>query len=241
MRLICVLLLGWAVAGRAEPRQMIVATAPDWNSFQGSLRLFSKQGERWAAEGDFRPVLYGKKGMAWGKGLHPAQPGLQKKEGDARTPAGLFRIGMVLGNDETLPKGSKGWKYHRKTASTAWIDDPALPHYNDVVEVDLKSPPEWFSHQRMKIEDPVYHWLVLIEHNYGRGARPGLGSAIFFHTRRGEAVPTGGCTTMDRKDLEELIQWLDPRGRAVLAQMPREEYARRWKEWKLPPPELALP
>jgi L,D-peptidoglycan transpeptidase YkuD (ErfK/YbiS/YcfS/YnhG family) len=230
--------LGWA----GEVRQMVVATAPDNNSFQGTMRRFAKDARgAWLPASEFEPVLFGKKGLAWGLGLHASQPGLQKQEGDMRTPAGRFKIGLVLGNEPALPKGSQKWPYHQKTASTAWIDEADLPHYNDVVEVDLKSPPPWFDRQRMKIEDPIYHWLVLIEHNYGPEAKPGKGSAIFFHTRRGEKVPTGGCTTMERAKLEEMIRWLDPQKAPEFVVLSEADYRRLWNEWKLPEPKVAVP
>jgi L,D-peptidoglycan transpeptidase YkuD (ErfK/YbiS/YcfS/YnhG family) len=236
------LLCGLLLATTAEARQLIVAIAPDDNTFQGHLRLFRQSDDgAWRAESDFIPVLFGKKGLAWGRGLHAPQPGLQKKEGDMRTPAGRFKIGFVMGNEPTLPPGSQGWPYHHKTASTAWIDDGTLPHYNDVVEVDLKSPPAWFVSQRMKIEDPIYHWLVLIEHNYGPEAKPGYGSAIFFHSRRGETVPTGGCTTMERGQLVNLIRWLNPKEKPEFVVLSAANYQRLCREWKLPEPKVAVP
>ena len=50
--------------------QLLVATAPDWNSTTGELRMFERQrGGKWVAQGGAIPVLFGKSGLAWGTGL----------------------------------------------------------------------------------------------------------------------------------------------------------------------------
>ena len=49
------------------------------------------------AVGEPTPVTIGRAGSAWGLGLHPAQRGPQKREGDGRAPAGVFRIGTAFG------------------------------------------------------------------------------------------------------------------------------------------------
>ena len=43
------------------------------------------------------PITIGRAGAAWGIGLHPQQLGPRKKEGDGRSPAGVFRIGDTEG------------------------------------------------------------------------------------------------------------------------------------------------
>lgn len=234
-------LIGLGLGDLAAGRQLIVSTAPDWNSMRGSMRLFEERSGRWVPVSPFIPVLFGKNGLAWGRGLASgSQPPIFKQEGDGRAPAGLFRLGKVYTPDPALPSGSN-YPFHRLGERDAWVDDPKNPLYNrHVVIRDLSNPPHWFAKQQMKVGDFAYRWLVDIRHNRDEIV-PGAGSAIFFHIRRGENRPTHGCTTMAAEDLANMIRWLradrDPR----YALLPREEYLRVWRKWSLPPPETAIP
>ena len=69
------------------------------------------------------PVLFGKNGLAWGRGLAGQdESGLRKKERDGRAPAGVFRIGKIYTYDPALPAGAK-FPFHQVTKADAWIDD----------------------------------------------------------------------------------------------------------------------
>jgi L,D-peptidoglycan transpeptidase YkuD (ErfK/YbiS/YcfS/YnhG family) len=178
-------------------------------------------------------VLFGRNGLAWGIGVRAVDlPGPRKVERDKRAPAGLFEIGKVYGYAARLPEGAS-YPYHQVVEGDAWIDDPALPHYNQFVHVDPANPPPWYARQRMRLDDFAYRWLVEIRHNTDPPA-PGAGSAIFFHIRRGENKPTAGCTTMTRENLERMIRWLRAERRPHYALLPRGEYERLREKWGLP-------
>jgi hypothetical protein len=50
--------------------QLIVAIAPDWNSMRGELQRFERSAfGPWHRVGVSVPVLFGKNGLAWGRGL----------------------------------------------------------------------------------------------------------------------------------------------------------------------------
>ncbi|PTX94756.1 hypothetical protein DB346_22365 [Verrucomicrobia bacterium LW23] len=220
----------------ASGRQLVVAVAADNNTNNGILRMFTRTEKGWRADSEAIACLFGKNGMAWGRGLHAPQEGLQKQEKDGRTPAGRFKIGKCLGQEDALPKGAT-WPYQRVTERDAWVDDPTLPHYNQHVRLGAdEKAPAWFEKQRMKIGDFAYHWLLVIEHNTSNIV-PGAGSAIFFHIRRGETRPTAGCTTMARGNLERLLVWIRPAGRPEFVVLSKPDYLRLWKEWQLPDPE----
>jgi len=222
-----------------EVRQLIVSVAPDWSSRQGKLQRFEREPDgSWRKVGGAVPVLYGKQGLAWGRGVRGAdESGLQKREGDGRTPAGAFILGVIYGNDADLPKGAD-YPYHQVTALDAWPDDPTNPFYNRHVTIDATNPPAWFKSQRMRTGDPAYRWRVEIRHN-ANPVEPGAGSATFFHIRRGETRPTSGCTTMAEPDLRELVIWLRSAAKPHYVVLPRAEYKRLWKLWGLPAPEAS--
>jgi L,D-peptidoglycan transpeptidase YkuD (ErfK/YbiS/YcfS/YnhG family) len=222
-----------------DAKQMIVCLADTPASFEGTLQLFHRDAAGlWQPDAPPWPVLFGKGGLAWGRGLNPPQPGLQKAGGDHRNPAGLFKIGFVLGYAPQLPDGAKDWPYHQVTDRDAWIDDPALAGlgYNHLYTLPPGAPyPPWWEKEKLHLGDKAYQWLVLIEHNYDN-PDPGAGNEIFFHVRRGDHYRTAGCTTMKLEDLERLIKWLDPDSNAMLAELTRADYARFWRSWGLPPP-----
>lgn len=224
-----------------EATQMIVCLAPDASSSEGTLQLFHRDPSgQWQPDATPWAVLFGRGGLAWGRGLHPPQPGVQKMTGDRRNPAGLFRIGAVLGYASSLPSGAKGWPYHQVTDRDAWIDDPNLSGYNHLYTLAPGAPlPPWWEQEKMHLGDAAYQWLVVIEHNYDQ-VEPNAGNSIFFHVRRGEHYRTAGCTTMQLENLERLVKWLQPGSHAMVAELTRADYARVWNDWHLPPASMAL-
>ena len=222
-----------------DVRQLIVGIAPDWSSAQGTLQRFERDARgRWVKVGDSVPVLFGKRGLAWGRGaLEPgtALAGPTKREADGRSPAGAFALGLIYGNDAALPVGAD-YPFHQVTDRDAWPDDPANPCYNRHVEIDATKPPRWFAAQRMRTGDPAYRWRVEIRHNAEPDIEPGAGSATFFHIRRGPTRPTAGCTTMPEPALRDLVVWLRAAARPHYVLLPRAEYARLWQTWNLPDP-----
>lgn len=227
-----------------DAKQMVVCIAPEASSFEGTLQLFHRDDSgQWQAEGKPWPVMFGRGGLAWGRGLNPPQAGLQKTMGDHRNPAGLFKLGFVLGYAPKLPNGAKGWPYHQVTDLDAWIDDPKIPgvEYNHLYTLPAGAPlPVWWEKERLHLGDLAYQWMVLIEHNYDHPT-PEAGNLIFFHVRRGDHYRTAGCTTMKVDDLERVVKWLQPGSNAMLAELTKADYLRVWNDWHLPPPEKALP
>ncbi len=218
-------------------QQLIVAVAPDWNSFHGQAQLLERApGGEWSAVGPAFPVLFGKNGLAWGIGVAGQdERGLHKKEKDGRAPAGIFRLGKVYTYDPQLPPGAD-YPFHQVTDADIWSDDPRSPNYNKHVVIDPRDPPDNYSHEKMRPGDFAYHWLIEIRHN-ANPPIPGAGSAIFFHTRRGVNRATAGCTTMAREDLLHVIGWLRVKKNPCFVLLPNDVYRAKLKNWHLPAPE----
>jgi L,D-peptidoglycan transpeptidase YkuD (ErfK/YbiS/YcfS/YnhG family) len=224
----------------ANVGQLIISIAADWDASRGKLQCFERDtaadGGAWRAVSKPIAVLYGKSGLAWGRGvLGAVEAGRKKIEGVGRAPAGVFALGTIYGYDEKLPDGAD-YPFHRVTSADAWVEDPTLPEYNRHVVVDLRDPPPWFEKQKMRLGDPAYRWLVEIRHN-ADPALAGAGSAIIFHIRRGENRTTAGCTTMAENDLVTMIRWLRVEKHPHYVLLPWTEYERVWRAWKLPPPD----
>ena len=215
--------------------QLIVGIAPDWNSMHGHIHLFERSGNGdWSSVGQPFPVLFGKSGLAWGPGLAGQdETGLRKKERDGRAPAGVFRIGKIYTYDAQLPPGAD-YPFHQVTTADAWVDDVKHPDYNRFVTIDdPANPPPWFQKAKMRHNDFAYRWLVEIRHNSDPPI-PGVGSAIFFHIRRGVNRPTAGCTTMAEANLVRMITWLRAAQHPCYVLLPAKVYEDKEKTWGLP-------
>ena len=217
--------------------ELIVGIAPGWDSMQGHIQFFRREGAvDWQAASTQITVLFGKNGLAWGRGVEGTdEPGLHKQEHDGRAPAGVFKIGKIYTYDPALPEGAN-YPFHQVTTADAWVDDVKSPDYNRFVTIpDPQSPPPWFDKAKMRQGDFAYHWLVEIRHN-SDPPEAGAGSAIFFHIRRGETRPTSGCTTMAEPNLVKLIRWLRAADHPEYVLLPAGEYDKKWRAWGLPDP-----
>ncbi len=180
------------------------------------------------------PVLLGREGLAWGRGVFQPPPSGApvKREKDWRAPAGVFQIGALFGYAPAPPRGA-AWPYIQVGKWDAYVDDPANPFYNRHVRVRPEQVPPWFEKQRMRLGDAAYKWMLEIRHNQNPAA-PHAGSAIFFHVRRGPDRPSAGCTTMAVEHLEWLVSWLRAADSPHYVLLPRTEYLALRQAWRLP-------
>jgi L,D-peptidoglycan transpeptidase YkuD (ErfK/YbiS/YcfS/YnhG family) len=224
--------------------QAIVVTTPDWNTVQGQLQRFERAGvhARWHPVGPPIAIVVGRNGLGWGLGLaatdSPEVRGLGpvKKEGDIRSPAGIFALGTAFGYAAQPLDGLK-LAYLQLTPTVECVDDPTSTHYNRIVNrADVT--PDWKSSEHMRDAGEAYVWGVVVDHNATvPGASqpvPGSGSCVFLHIWSGDGRGTTGCTAMAEPNLETLMTWLDPARHPLLVQVPEPVYARLQHAWKLP-------
>jgi L,D-peptidoglycan transpeptidase YkuD (ErfK/YbiS/YcfS/YnhG family) len=243
-RLGLILLFSWwlhpvLAANRLESsvRQLIIGIAPGWNSMTGEMALLQKNGDSWTKATPPIKVLFGKNGLAWGRGeIVGLGGGPEKVERDNRAPAGVFKIGTIYTYDQNLPPGAD-YPFHTVTAADAWVDDLNNPDYNQHVVIDPRDPPPWYNKAKMRLGDFAYRWLIEIRHNSDPPV-PGYGSAIFFHIRRGPTRPSAGCTTMAEPDLVTLVKWLRAADQPHYICLPKAEYLAHWQAWGLPDPSV---
>jgi L,D-peptidoglycan transpeptidase YkuD (ErfK/YbiS/YcfS/YnhG family) len=217
-----------------QSRQCLVVVSRDWNAKTGVLRAFERKGPQsaWQMHGPTIPVVLGKKGMAWGRGLLDFKAATFKMEGDNKAPAGIFRLGPAFGY---APKSGARWiklPYVPLTKQTEGIDDPRSRYYNRLIDRSKVAKVDWRSSEQMLRHDTLYKWGVFVKHN--PAAQPGAGSCIFMHIWKNSAAATAGCTAMPEKDLINLLRWLDPAARPVLVQMPHREYGELQSNLALP-------
>jgi uncharacterized protein YijF (DUF1287 family)/L,D-peptidoglycan transpeptidase YkuD (ErfK/YbiS/YcfS/YnhG family) len=192
--------------------QVLLVTTPTWTSSGGELRRYQRTGGGWRQVGRTIDVRLGSKGLGRGRGLlEAALPGIPaaKREGDRRSPAGVFLLGTALGPQR---RGPGRWPWRQTDARDRFVDDPASPHYNTWQRLPTSGAPRWKSAEKLA----HYKLALLVRHNTDP-VKPGAGSAIFLHTPAGGA--SVGCTTMARRDLLAILRWLRPDATPVLVQV----------------------
>lgn len=135
-----------------------------------------------------------------------AAPGA-KREGDGRSPSGIFGISLAFGY---APTGETALPYRACTAADRWVDDPASPDYNRWVT----APHPARSAERMRREDGLYEFGLVVDYNRDPVV-PGAGSAIFVHVRGERAEGTAGCLALPRAEMVTLLRLLRPGAAAV--------------------------
>ncbi len=213
-----------------QTKQLVTALVDDWTSTHARLALWNRTPSGWQRVGDEWPAVIGKAGTAWGLGLSPAgREGPTKKEGDGRSPAGVFAFRSSYGYAEDAPKG---WKMaYEPSADLECIDDAASEHYTKIIDRKQVAS-DWESAEQMKRDDGAYEWVLDVGHN--PDAKPGAGSCIFLHVWSGPESTTVGCTAMDKPKLEALLAQLDPANQPLYVLLPRGEYAAVATAWGLP-------
>jgi L,D-peptidoglycan transpeptidase YkuD (ErfK/YbiS/YcfS/YnhG family) len=219
-----------------EARQLVLVTTSGWDADHGVLTAFELDHDQWRQVQPPTPVAVGRDGSAWGVGLHPQQlAGPIKKEGDGRSPAGVFRIGEAFGYaaSERTALSYKGMR-----ESDYCIDVSGSPLYNRIVDARavgqaaISGSTEPMRRDIHADGDIRYKLGFVIEHNT-QGA-PQAGSCIFAHLRRSPDEPTSGCTSMDESAMRTLLAWLRPERHPVFVLLPQPEYERVRSQWKLP-------
>jgi L,D-peptidoglycan transpeptidase YkuD (ErfK/YbiS/YcfS/YnhG family) len=216
--------------------QLVLVTTPGWDAPAGQLRRFERDGADWREVGEPVAVTIGRAGAAWGLGLNPPQAdGPQKREGDGRSPAGIYAIGEAFGYPERV---ETGLDYHGMRDSEWCVDVVGSPLYNrivdtrDVGEAAVKGSSEPMRRDIHVNGDQRYRIGFVIEHNV-QGKDRG-GSCIFAHVWKAPGNPTAGCTAMTDEDMQQLLRWLDKRRIPRFVLLPQAEYERLKTDWQLP-------
>lgn len=217
-----------------EHQQLLVVTTPGWNAYQGTLQRFEWTDNNWQPIGERIDIVVGKKGMGWGIGVEDftANEGPVKKEGDLKSPAGIFRLGAAFGYASATEVSWAKTPYIHVSTSTMCIEDRSSAYYNQIID-EKETQADWNSTDHMLRKDDLYEWGMFVEHN-SPDARPGSGSCIFLHVAEIDDDGTAGCTAMAKPLMLNVLQWVNARKKPLLAQMPEGEYERFRREYKLP-------
>lgn len=187
------------------------------------------------------PIVVGKNGLGWGIDIIPTDnvavrqsSDPVKREGDGKSPAGVFDLGTAFGYAAQPLSGLK-LPYLTLTPSIECVDDTRSKYYNRIVDRNAVTP-DWNSSEHMRNAGESYVWGIVVNHNGTVPADnhpplPAGGSCVFLHIWHSHDQGTAGCTAMTEPDLETLLLWLNPARNPLLVQMPGpilRRLARRW-------------
>jgi L,D-peptidoglycan transpeptidase YkuD (ErfK/YbiS/YcfS/YnhG family) len=122
-----------------------------------------------------------------------------KREGDGKSPLGVWTIRRVLYRPDKGERPQTGLPTRALERDDGWCDAPGDPAYNRAVKL-----PHPASAEQMWREDDVYDLVCVLAHNDDPPVSP-LGSAIFLHLAKPDFSPTGGCIALSRADMLELL------------------------------------
>ena len=124
----------------------------------------------------------------------------RKREGDKRTPKGIFEIGKLYFRKDRLKKPSTSLKCVEIKKNMGWCDDINYPKkYNQLIQVNNK-----IRHEKLKRKDHKYDLLIPIKYNT-KNTIIGYGSCIFIHLTKNYKT-TAGCVALKKKDFLILLK-----------------------------------
>ena len=104
---------------------------------------------------------------------------------------------------------------HKIVKGDFWVDDPASPHYNQLVN-DKTTAKDWNSGENLIKATPYYNYALNLDYNKER--TPGAGSAIFLHCFKVSGYQgSSGCICLPESRMKELLGLVDTNTRIVIA------------------------
>jgi len=198
----------------SKTKQLIVVTTKNWTVPSGILQRYENKGGSWDKVGKTIEIKLGRNGIGWGIGLHtiPKDAKYIKKEGDGKSPVGIFELKQAFGYFPFVVE----YPYEVYKASHHCVDDVSSKFYNTIVD-STKVISDYKSFEHMRFAKNYYKYGIVVNHNHidEAGTQKDAGSCIFIHIK---SVPTAGCTVMHEDEMKELIKWLDVKKYPLLVQ-----------------------
>ncbi len=160
------------------------------------IEVWAQARQVWARfEGRAYPAIWGQNG---------AIEAAEKKEGDGKTPLGLFALRRVFYRADRLTRPQTRLPLTALAPDHGWCDAPDDPKYNQWVSLPYPAHAE-----TLWREDRLYDIIIVIGFN-DAPVRAGFGSAIFIHLTAEDGAPTKGCIALAPDDMRALLKSAGP-------------------------------
>ena len=118
----------------------------------------------------------------------------RKKEGDKKTPKGIYEIENLYYRRDRIKKIETKLKLIEIKKSMGWCDDiKNKKNYNKLININEKT-----KHEKLFRKDNKYDLLIPIKYNFKKRILS-KGSCIFIHLTK-NYKPTAGCIALNKKD-----------------------------------------
>lgn len=204
-----------------SPSKIIFALAPTWSSNRANLQLWVKNVDgEWVHQGRSIDAMIGRSGLGLGLDWYHLEKSFRKvalkKEGDGKTPFGMYLLGQKFGK---LPahEFKQNENYLELNEGTQCVDDPSSPYYSRIVETTKGNSivePNWKSFESM-YKEPLYQQGIVID--YKTRASDRSGSCIFMHLENPASKGTAGCIALQKTHLDEIFEFAKDHEPVMLA------------------------
>lgn len=127
----------------------------------------------------------------------------KEKEGDKKTPAGVYRFTTAFGILED--PGITALPYLQVDKTHHWVDDCDSKYYNQLVSTrDVEM--DWDSSEYLCKSTYSYKYVLALDYN--KECVPGAGSAIFLHCPSKGFKYTSGCIAIPEENMKQVMQLL---------------------------------
>jgi len=125
-----------------------------------------------------------------------------KKEGDKKTPIGVFEIENLYFRKDRKNKPSTLLKCVEIKKNMVWCNDVNFPKkYNKLIKIEKK-----IKYEKLRRKDYKYDFIIPIKYNFNNIIL-GKGSCIFIHLTK-NYLPTAGCIALKEKDFVIMLKIL---------------------------------
>lgn len=151
----------------------------------------------------------------------------KEREGDLKTPIGLYEIGIAFGTADIEQIDTK-LDYYKLNENMYWICDSNSKYYNQFIDTNniksdniniqkidnsetnnlkignIKLEPDWDNSKNEHLIEEDIAYAFAIEIKYNKEAIPGKGSAIFLHCIKNG--PTAGCVSISKECMKFVLE-----------------------------------
>ena len=121
--------------------------------------------------------------------------GKNKKEGDLKTPSGVFKLKQIFYRKDRIKFIKTNLKKTIIRKNMGWCDDITSKYYNKLIRFPFDK-----SAERLWRKDNIYDFIIVINYNLSPILK-NKGSAIFLHLCSKNYNPTKGCVAIKKKDM----------------------------------------
>jgi hypothetical protein len=123
------------------------------------------------------------------------------REGDGRTPTGVFHLTTPFG---ILDDPGANMEYTKVTKYHYWCGESNSKYYNQLVDERTADRKHTSADEYLIDYKGVYNYCMFIDYN--AEGTPHRGSCIFLHCT-GKNKYTAGCVAVPEKTMKKILQW----------------------------------